>query len=220
VGRGPSAHGDRRDVPRPPRGDARALRDSEAALGPEHPDVARAHYNVGVVRDRVHDYDQARREFDQALAGFVAALGEDHPVVAKTLHNLGAVALAQDEFGEADRLYARAQGIVERTLGASDHELTRSLLGRAEAAIGRGDGAAALALIERASVIERAHGLPLDVESLYRLARAQRASGDSEAAGRTAGAALALATDAEDASQLRAFIEARAPHPTRRRDPS
>jgi len=185
---------------------ARALRDSEAVLGADHPDVARAHYNVGVVSDRVHDYDAARRELGQALAGFVAALGEDHPVVAKTLHNLGAVALAEQEFAEAERLYARAQGIVERTLGASDHELTRSLLGRAEAAIGRGDGAAALALIDRASLIEREHGLPLDVESLFRLARAQRTNGDGDAARRTAKAALALTTDAEDASILREFI--------------
>ena len=106
--------------------------------------------------------------------------------VAKTLHNLGAVALAEEDFAEAERLYARAQGIVELTLGASDHELTRSLLGRAEAAIGRGDGATALALIDRASVIERAHGLPLDLDALFRLARAQRSSGDEQAARRTA----------------------------------
>jgi tetratricopeptide (TPR) repeat protein len=195
----------REDYPAASRWFARALRDSEAVLGPHHPDVAKAHYNVGVAGDRLRDYETARREFGVALALFRETLGEDHPVVAMTLHNLGAVALAEQDFGEAERLYARAQGIVERTLGASDPELTRSLLGRAEAAIGRTDGAAALAFIARAEVIEREQGTVPDVESLFRLARAQRANGDESAAHRTAEAALALA-NAGEAETLREFI--------------
>ncbi len=191
----------------------RALRASEAVLGRHHPDVARAHYNVGVASDRLRDHETARREFGLALALFRETIADDHPVVAMTLHNLGAVALAQQDFGEAERLYTEAQGIVERTLGGSDPELVRSLLGRAEAAIGRGDGAVALAFIERADVIEREHGTVPDVESLFRLARAQRASGDEVGARETADAALALA-NADEAATLREFIAAGPRAPT------
>jgi hypothetical protein len=64
---------------------------SEAALGPDHPDIAGRRNNLGGVLRDLGDLPGAREQFDRALAISEAALGPDHPDVGVIRNNLGSV---------------------------------------------------------------------------------------------------------------------------------
>ena len=57
----------------------RALAISEAALGPDHPDVGIRRNNLGSVLQALGDLPGAREQYERALAISEAALGPDHP---------------------------------------------------------------------------------------------------------------------------------------------
>ena len=60
----------------------RALAIGEAALGPDHPQVAVWRNNLGGVLWALGDLEGARVQYERALAISEAALGPEHPTVA------------------------------------------------------------------------------------------------------------------------------------------
>ena len=68
----------------------RALQISEAALGPDHPDIGTRRSNLGLVLQDLGDLTGARTQFERALQISEAALGPDHPTIGARRSNLGA----------------------------------------------------------------------------------------------------------------------------------
>jgi len=64
---------------------------SEAALGPDHPDVGIRLNNLGGVLRDLGDLPGAREQYERALAIGEAALGPDNPTVRTLRRNLDSV---------------------------------------------------------------------------------------------------------------------------------
>jgi tetratricopeptide (TPR) repeat protein len=71
----------------------RALTITEAALGPDHPDVATRRNNLGGVLHALGDLPGAREQYERALAISEAALGPDHPTLRLLRDNLDNVTI-------------------------------------------------------------------------------------------------------------------------------
>ena len=69
----------------------RVLAISEAAHGPEHPEVGRALGNLGEVQLQLGELRDARASIERALAIFQKAYGPDHLEVARALGNLSII---------------------------------------------------------------------------------------------------------------------------------
>src|SRR5580693_6191 len=85
-----------------------ALAITEAAHGPDHPDVAARLNNLALVLRDLGRPQDARPLYERALAIDEAAYGPDHPAVATCLNNL---AIALQDLGQpqdARQLYERA----------------------------------------------------------------------------------------------------------------
>ena len=77
--------------------DEEALAIGEAALGPDHSNVAIRRSNLGRVLQALGDLAGARVQLERALEIGEAALGPDHPTVATWRNNLGSVLGALQE---------------------------------------------------------------------------------------------------------------------------
>ncbi|MGZ3458885.1 MAG: CHAT domain-containing protein, partial [Archangium sp.] len=126
----------------------RALAIWEAALGKNHPDVARTLNNLALLYANQGNYARAEPLYERALAIYEAALDKNHPDVALTLNNLALLRLAQQHLADALPLFTRA-------LSASEEHLRQEVFGFSEARL--------------ASLL---HLLHTDEERLYALARA------------------------------------------------
>ena len=73
----------------------------EAVYGPDHPEVASALINLGVVQLRLGELGDACASLERALAISEAVYGPDHPEVASALVYLGVVQLGLGELGDA-----------------------------------------------------------------------------------------------------------------------
>ena len=92
---------------------------TEAAHGPDHPDVAKVLTNLAVLsRAQGRDYI-AEPLYRRALLIREKALGPHDPEVAASLSNLAALKAAQGAYTEAQGLYRRASEIRERGRSAS-----------------------------------------------------------------------------------------------------
>jgi len=69
----------------------RALAIWEKQLGPEHPNVAWAVNNLGMVLKALGDLDVARAHLERALQIFRQSLGEDHPHTVTVRDNLNSL---------------------------------------------------------------------------------------------------------------------------------
>jgi eukaryotic-like serine/threonine-protein kinase len=135
----------------------RALALFEAALGPDHPHVAKTLENVANVRRSQGELAKARADYERALAIGERALGPKHPGVARSLGNLGALLADTGELAEALVHHRRALGILEGSLGPDHPDVATSLtnVGIVQWRQGRLDEALihqrrALAIFERA----------------------------------------------------------------------
>jgi len=167
----------------------------EAALGPEHPQVAysldslaAAHYGAGA-------YDEAKALYERSIAIREAALGPRHPQVAYGLNSLAAVHYGAGDYDEAKRLYEQALAIWQETLSPEHPDAARGLnnLAAVHEALGAYDEAKRL--YERALVIlEAALGPehPSVASSLGNLAIVHEALGDHDEARRLHERALAI----------------------------
>ncbi|MDR7277912.1 FxSxx-COOH system tetratricopeptide repeat protein [Catenuloplanes atrovinosus] len=121
----------------------RALHLTSAASGPEHPDTAWRHDELGRVLQDLGRLDEAHTQFEQALAIGLAALGPDHPDIGIWRGGLGRVLRALGRLDEAHTQYEQALTIGLAALGPDHPEIgiRRSNLGNVLQDLGRLDEA-------------------------------------------------------------------------------
>ena len=68
----------------------------------EHPAIASAHVNIGLMNKHLGQYDEARTHYTQALNTYAHLVGTDHASYASTLHNMGTLDRAQALFLDND----------------------------------------------------------------------------------------------------------------------
>jgi tetratricopeptide (TPR) repeat protein/transcriptional regulator with XRE-family HTH domain len=134
----------------------RALRIREAALDPDHLDVATDLMAVGWTLSALGRAAEALPLEQRALRIREAALGPDHPEVSEVLAYLGRALSTLGRAAEALPLYERALRIDEATFGPDHPEVATwlNLIGWALSALGR--AAEALPLHQRALRIDEA----------------------------------------------------------------
>ena len=137
----------------------RSLALAEQRSGPEHPEVAQLHSNLGAFYAAQAHYSEAEDSYQRSLAIREQALGRDHPDVAQSLTGLAGVYRAQGRLLEAELLSRRALTIRETAQGLDELDTAQ-------------------AIIELARVL-RLQGRYAEVEPLYRrsLAIYQKARG-------------------------------------------
>jgi tetratricopeptide (TPR) repeat protein len=89
-----------------------------AVLGDDHPDVALAKNNLGLVLATLRRVAEARQLLESALATGVRAFGtEDHPDVGRSFNALAKTYMYEGRLGEARSLYERAIRIFDHVYG-------------------------------------------------------------------------------------------------------
>ena len=122
----------------------------EKALGPDHPDVARALHNVARLYLARAAYAEAEPLCERALAIVEKALGPDHPDVALALNNLAELYSDQGAYERAKPLLERALDIWEKTLGPNHPDVAAALNNLAGLYRAQGAYERAKPLLERA----------------------------------------------------------------------
>ena len=170
-----------------------AIAIQEAALGPDHPSLARSLNNLASIDASAGSYEQAKQLHARALALWQETLGPEHPLVAGGLTNLANDHLVTGNYDEARRLHEQAIAIQEEALGLEHPELARSLLNLAADHEAIGDYREVESLSKRAlAILERSPDDVLVARSLDHLANARGASGDTEGARQLYERALAI----------------------------
>jgi nucleoside phosphorylase/tetratricopeptide (TPR) repeat protein len=137
----------------------RALAIAEAALGPDHPDVATRLSNLAAVLRDLGDPAAARPLLERSLTIAEAAYGPDHPDVANHLNNLATVLQDLGDPAAARPLAERSLTITEAALGPTHPAVANRLSNLALVLQDLGDPAAARPLLERAlAIAEAAYG--------------------------------------------------------------
>jgi tetratricopeptide (TPR) repeat protein len=131
----------------------RVLAIREKALGPEHPDTAKALNNLARLLQDQGDLAAARPLYERALAIYVKALGPKHPDTATSLGNLGRLLQDQGDLAAARPLLERTLAIREKALGPEHPATATALQSLALLLAEQGDVAAAQPLYERALAI-------------------------------------------------------------------
>lgn len=118
----------------------------EAALGPQHPVVARSLNNVGNIYNTIGAYDRARELYERALAVEKEALGAVHPHVAASYNNLAVVLQAMGKVDEAMEHSERALAMMKETRGPEHPDVAQCLhtMASIQGAAGATDEAKAL----------------------------------------------------------------------------
>jgi serine/threonine-protein kinase len=104
-----------------------ALATREAALGPEHLEVAQTLNNLGLLACDQGRFAAAAPLLQRSLALHEHALGPDHPGVARALNSLANLAWLQGRFDQAEPLYQRSLTIREKALDGNHPDLAESL---------------------------------------------------------------------------------------------
>jgi tetratricopeptide (TPR) repeat protein len=130
-----------------------ALTIIKTALGPEHPDVARALSNLAVLYKAQGKYTEAEPLFKRALAIQEKEFGPDHPEVARSLNNLALLHRIRWKYTEAEPLFKRALAIREKALGSEHPDVARTLSNLAVLYKAQGKYAEAGPLFRRALAI-------------------------------------------------------------------
>jgi tetratricopeptide (TPR) repeat protein len=141
----------------PPR--QQLLQLTEAAFGPDHPEVAAALNDLGIAWSGAGQPAKARELFERALVIEEREYGPDHPEVAITLNNLGSAWRELGQPAKARELFERALVIREREYGPDHPKVAATLTNFGSVWQNLGQPAKARELFERALVIqEREYG--------------------------------------------------------------
>lgn len=180
----------------------RAVALREKALPPQHPDLASALNNLGLVLHDMGEYAQAVAKHERALAIWEHALGPAHPDVAMSLNNLGIALRNLGLYARALDAHERALAIWEKALpGHADLATALNNLGLVHYYMGAYDRA--LVAHERALALsEKAVGPdhPSVAYILAALGRTQVRLGQLDAAQTTLERALAMREKGPSAS--------------------
>jgi tetratricopeptide (TPR) repeat protein len=103
----------------------RALAVQEAALPPDHPDLATPLNNLAYLCDEQKKHADAESLNRRALVIREKSLGPAHPEVAGSLNNLAWSLNAQGKRAEARECYVRALAIWEPARGAEDPQVVK-----------------------------------------------------------------------------------------------
>jgi tetratricopeptide (TPR) repeat protein len=145
--------------------EVRALTITQAAHGPDHPDVATRLDNLALtLRDLGHP-DQARPLHERALAITRAAHGPDHPDVATRLDNLAVTLRDLGHPDQARPLQERALAITQAAHGPDHPEVATRLSNLAMTLGDLGQQASARLLHGRAAAIRAARSRPPTTEA-------------------------------------------------------
>lgn len=109
----------------------RAIAVKEKALGPDHPDVARALIDLGTLYRMQGEHGKSEIPTRRGVAILEKALGPEHPEVAGNLTNLGGRLRDQGKFAEAEPMLQRALAIRTKILPPDHPDIVRSTLGLA-----------------------------------------------------------------------------------------
>jgi tetratricopeptide (TPR) repeat protein/predicted Ser/Thr protein kinase len=163
----------------------RALAIKEAVLGPEHPEVASAHINLGHALAGKRDNVLAREHFERAVVIKQAVLGPEHPDVATAIHNIGVSLMIEGHYVDALDRFDRALLLREAALGPEHPHVAHTLgnIGFARNAAGETEGAAR-ALRRALTILEVAYGTghPQTIGVLNNLGLVYVSQGDDERA--------------------------------------
>ncbi len=111
----------------------KALALAEAALGPEHADVATYVNNLALVLQDLGDYEGAKGLLEKAMQSAEQNFGPDHPTTAVSYSNLATVLQDLGDLVGARAAYERALEIFEARLGP-DHPNTKIVRGNLDRA--------------------------------------------------------------------------------------
>jgi CHAT domain-containing protein/Tfp pilus assembly protein PilF len=128
----------------------RILEISERVLGPEHPTVARALYNLALLYYNKGDYARAELHHQRALTIREKSLEPEHPDVAASLNNLALLYSERGSYAKAEQLYGHALTIWDKSLGPEHPHVAAALGNLANVYSKRGDYAKAELLSLRA----------------------------------------------------------------------
>lgn len=102
---------------------AQALEELEATLGPDHPAVGLALFNLGTFQMSQGKFSEGDAYLERALALQERSLGPDHTDVGDTLNSLGASAYQQGNIPEALKSLERALEIKRRELSPTHRQV-------------------------------------------------------------------------------------------------
>lgn len=105
---------------------------------PDHPDVATAHANLGLMARSAGDLDAAERAYREALRIQTAAFGPEHPRTATAISQMGQLVIQRYEYEEAITLFEQAIGIRRKNLPEKHPSVGRDLQWLAYAHAGLG----------------------------------------------------------------------------------
>ncbi len=105
----------------------RALKISEEAFGPEHPDTARSLNNLAGLYESLAEYAKAEPLYRRALKIREKTLGPEHPDTAASLNNLAGLYRSLADYAQAEPLFQRALKIWEKVLGPEHPHTATSL---------------------------------------------------------------------------------------------
>ena len=108
-----------------------SLRVREAALGPDHLDLAISLNNLANLDAQQGRADLAEPLYQRCLRIREKSLGPDHPDVAAVLNNLAILYKEQGQYTKAEPLYARSLAIKEKSLPADHLDVAVALNGLA-----------------------------------------------------------------------------------------
>lgn len=109
------------------RGFERTAELRESLQGPEHPDVAAAHSNLGLALTRLDRLEEALKHHARARKSWEASLGPSHPMVAISVHNRALVFERLKRLDEAGAEYERAIELRIRSQGAAHPSVALSM---------------------------------------------------------------------------------------------
>ena len=172
----------------------RALAIKQRFLGPEHWDVALSLGNVASELHALGRNDEALERNQQAIAILERAFGSRHPDLGTHVYNRGEIRLALGQTAAARLDFQRALEIWRDELPPTHAYFGFAWNGLGLASLAEEHPAEAIAPLERALVVRRAHAESPDetAETMFALARALWLSGRDPARART------LATQSRD----------------------
>ncbi|HEX8703798.1 MAG TPA: serine/threonine-protein kinase [Myxococcaceae bacterium] len=170
---------------------------------------ANAFNTQGILLSVQGRYEEARQQYERAVALREKVLGPEHPVVTPSLNNLGNVLEEMGRYEESRRMHERVLAIREKVLGPQHPDMASALgnLGNVLTSLGRYEEA--LAKHERAlAVREQALGAehPLVANTLTNLSDSLRTLGRYEESQRMIERALAIQEKALGAEHPRIAV--------------
>jgi CHAT domain-containing protein/tetratricopeptide (TPR) repeat protein len=125
-----------------------------AALGADHPEVAKGLNNLALLYNTQGRYAEAEALQKRALAIKEKRVGADKPTVAASLDNLASLYSEQGRYAEAKVLTTRAVAIYEKSLGKEHPSVAGALNNLGNLYLDDGKYADAEALLQRALAID------------------------------------------------------------------